>query len=293
MFCETQIDALPNPAGVISQVLTTNTSISPTNTFYTAELWNQGRVLSSGNYIFNGNTDLSVAGTINPAPAPQGPSSIIFENNGTLNSSQTTLNLESTDSSVLITDVGAGTLNLKAASNTFNTPGVGGFWSVGFPMFMGYIQSGNAAAPSTTIDKVTVYQFTLNNPWTISSVGCYVNGGAANGSVNFGIYSVAGNKLLDSGALIATGTGVVQNVIGSVTLPAGTYYFAQSSHVTAVTVYTFTAAGQTNMNSVLNNSGTVKVGSAANLTVSGSMPSTLGVITAGSTLAMAAAFFGV
>ena len=79
-----------------------------------------GRILEPGaphqfgELFFNGNTSLNTAATINPAPAPQGPSSIIFENNGALNSSQTLLNLESTDSSVIITDAGAGTINLQS-----------------------------------------------------------------------------------------------------------------------------------------------------------------------------------
>jgi hypothetical protein len=118
VLCETQIDAYPNPAGAISQILTCNTAISPINTFYTVEFWNQGRIVTSANYYFNANTSLNTASNINPAPAPAGPSSIIFENNGTLNSSQTLLNLESTDSSVVITDKGAGTLNLQAVSQT-------------------------------------------------------------------------------------------------------------------------------------------------------------------------------
>jgi hypothetical protein len=54
---------------------------------------------------------LNTASNINPAPAPAGPSSIIFENNGVLNSSQTLLNLTSTQFS--ITDLGNGQLDLE------------------------------------------------------------------------------------------------------------------------------------------------------------------------------------
>ena len=70
VICEDSIDAYPNPAGVISQVLVCNTAISPVNTFYAVEFWNQGRPVSSANYFFNQNTDLSSAQEINPPPPP-------------------------------------------------------------------------------------------------------------------------------------------------------------------------------------------------------------------------------
>ena len=111
LIVEDTIAAYPSPAGVISQVLTCNTAISPPGTFYTSEMWNQGRIISSGNYIFNSNTSLNTASNINPAPAPAGPSSIIFENNSVLNSSQTLLNLTSTQFS--ITDFGNGQLDIE------------------------------------------------------------------------------------------------------------------------------------------------------------------------------------
>lgn len=111
LICEDQIDAYPNPAGAISQVLTCNTAISPANTFYTCEFFNQGRIVSSANYYFNANTSLNTASNINPAPAPAGPSSIIFENNGVLNSSQTLLNITSTQ--LTITDQGSGHIDIE------------------------------------------------------------------------------------------------------------------------------------------------------------------------------------
>ena len=78
VICEDTITALPNPAGVISQVLVCNTAITPANTFYTAEFWNQGRIVSAANYYFNTNTSLNTAANLNPAPAPTGPNPIYF-----------------------------------------------------------------------------------------------------------------------------------------------------------------------------------------------------------------------
>jgi hypothetical protein len=46
-------------AGSISQNLWPNYAISPAGTFYTVELWSNGRLVSSANYIINGPGDLS------------------------------------------------------------------------------------------------------------------------------------------------------------------------------------------------------------------------------------------
>ena len=115
IICETQIDAQPDGSGNISQALWKNSDITPSSTYWTVEFWSLGRITSSGNYIFNANASLNSASQINTPPVPAG-FSLVLENNGTLNSSQSTLNLESTDASVTITDVGGGTLNLQAAS---------------------------------------------------------------------------------------------------------------------------------------------------------------------------------
>lgn len=114
VVCEDTIVAYPSPAGFISQTLVCNTAISPVNTFYTAEFWNQGRIVSSANYYFNANTSLNTASNINPAPAPTGASSIVFENNSVLNSSQTVLNVTSTQLS--ITDLGGGQIDIEPGS---------------------------------------------------------------------------------------------------------------------------------------------------------------------------------
>lgn len=116
ILAETQIDALPNGSGLISQVLWGNSDITPSTTYYTVEWWNAGRRTSAGNYIFDANTNLNTASPVVTVPTPPGVSPLVLENNGTLNSSQTTLNLESTDGSVVITDEGAGTLNLHTVA---------------------------------------------------------------------------------------------------------------------------------------------------------------------------------
>jgi hypothetical protein len=296
VFCETQIDALPNPAGVISQVLTCNTAIYPINTFYTVEFWNQGRPTSSGNYYFNGNTSLNTAATINPAPAPQGAQSIVLENNGALNSSQTTLNLENTDGSVVITDQGGGALNIAASGASFSTSGVGGFWSAGFPMQQALYTppSISGITVGVTPGQVSVFQFQLTAKWTISSAALYVVTGAAASTVNAGIYNSAGSKLIDSGGLNSASSSTSRMAtFAPVTLPPGTYYFAQSTTSSGVTVEGFPISSAA-WEALLNASGAVKVGQAANSTVGSSLPATLGTITSDSLggVSMAGVFFG-
>lgn len=125
---ETQVDALPNGSGLISQTLWKNSDIVPSTTFYTVEFWNQGRITSSGNYLFNGDTDLDVSAQLNAPPVPPG-FLLVLENNGALNSSQSTLNLESTDGTVVITDEGIGTLNLQAKQGAVSGSNV---WPAGW-----------------------------------------------------------------------------------------------------------------------------------------------------------------
>ena len=299
VLCETQIDAYPNPAGAISQILTCNTAISPINTFYTVEFWNQGRIVTSANYYFNANTSLNTASNINPAPAPAGPSSIIFENNGVLNSSQTLLNITSTDGSIVITDEGSGTLNLQAVTTGFSATGYGGFWSAGFPMMSMYVASFTGGdIVSTAVNQVIVWQFLLETPITIRNLSSCVYSGSAGATVNFGIYNAAGNKLIDSGALSIAITNAQLSVsIAPVVLPAGTYYFAASQSTDAGEVLAFDLYNIAAVTTVSAGGSVAKIGVAANATSLGVMPSTLGAISLatylGNATTMPAVFFAV
>src|ERR1019366_6044038 len=72
VICETQIDALP-AAGLISQLLWGNDNITPSTTFYTVEFWDQGRITSSGNYLFTGaSTNLNTAAQVSTPALPPG-----------------------------------------------------------------------------------------------------------------------------------------------------------------------------------------------------------------------------
>lgn len=282
IIAETQIDALPNSSGIISQNLWGNNSITPNTTFYTVQFWDQGRITSQGNYLFNANTNLNTAAQLNTPPVPPG-FSLVLENNSVLNSSQSTLNLVNTDGSVVITDLGWGSIQLSAEQSGLATVGQGGFAGPGITLLYPYYGQSLSSTPAgTTNNQITVFQFVLNSSFTISKVTSLITTGAAGASVNFGIYSPAGNKLLDSGALNATtSNSAVSNTLGSpVALSSGVYLFAQSTSNTGVQVpgLATTSVAATNML----NLHAVRIGQTANSTSAGVMPATLGTITADS-----------
>ena len=290
VLCETQIDAYPNPAGAISQILTCNTAISPINTFYTVEFWNQGRIVTSANYYFNANTSLNTASNINPAPAPAGPSSIIFENNGVLNSSQTLLNLTST--TVTIQDLGNGRIDLEAPSGTLNSSGFTGFAGPGLDSTV-YLTGGwDQALISNVPDTILVYGFTLAYSIRITqAVITLINPGEPLGdSVGvFGLFDYLGNLLTQFSAdadAVASNIPQVITLSTPVTIGPGFYYQAQAQHKpngSGTNVNTAFALGNATLSTpmVLTVNALQPVVGIATNTLNGgtTMPSTLGIIT--------------
>ena len=290
LIVEDTITAYPSPAGVISQVLTCNTAISPINTWYTAEMWNQGRIISSGNYIFNSNTSLNTASNINPAPAPTGPSSIIFENNGVLNSSQTLLNLTST--TVTIQDLGNGRIDLEAPSGTLNSSGFTGFAGPGLDSTV-YLTGGwDQALISNVPDTILVYGFTLAYSIRITqAVITLINPGEPLGDYVgvFGLFDYLGNLLTQFSAdadAVASNIPQVITLSTPVTIGPGFYYQAQAQHRpngSGTNVNTAFALGNATLSTpmVLTVNALQPVVGIATNTLNGgtTMPSTLGIIT--------------
>ena len=220
--------------------------------------------------------------------------SLSLEVNSTPNADQELLNLTA-GSNISITDAGAGEIIIAAMPTTFGTAGVGGFFSAGFPMTSMYGTAISGTTVGAIVNQVTVFQFTLSTQFIISRISCYVTVGQTSATVNFGIYDSTGHRLLDSGALTASSSSTTESTtITPVTLPPGTYYFAQSSSNTGVQVTGFTNVSPP-WEEMINAHGSVKVGQAANSTSAGVMPTTLGIITADVSefLNMAGAFFAV
>jgi len=120
------LDADGNVVTSPAQYLWGNDSLLPINTYYRVTgytfagqpAWgpNNQQVEGSGTFDLGTWVPNSV---ISWMPVVNQP--LVLENNGVLNSSQALLNLESSDSSVTITDEGGGNINLQAGGGTFQT----------------------------------------------------------------------------------------------------------------------------------------------------------------------------
>jgi len=296
IVAETLIDSLPGASGAISQLLWGNNNITPANTYYTVELWSKGRITSSGNYIFNANTNLDTASPINPTPAPQGPSSIVFENNGALNSSQTLLNLANTDGSITLTDLGGGEIDITSnAGANFKTPGQNFFFGPGIPFVYGLAwQAGQIGAAN---QAVYVFGFNLEAAWTLTSASYISQNSGAGEYYGFGIYDANGNAKIRTSFLSTAIGSATTNTFPPVTLPPGFYYFAQSVDATGLSAPSITLPGNggsisnTTFFTFLNANGTYVGGIAANPmgANTGVMPATLGAISPITTQTIAAA----
>lgn len=145
-----------------------------------------------------------------------------------------------------------------------------------------FIPSGSImtnAGPSASPNSVHAMLFSLPFPITINKVVYWVISNSSD-LWGFGIYSSDGlTKLVDTGALsTVTGTGAASVTLGSpVTLPAGEYFFAEtSSGTTSNSAYYNLEATYT---IPMQNFNRNRAGVAANASVSGVLPATLGAIT--------------
>ena len=206
--------------------------------------------------------------------------STAFQSNGTPLSSQTTVNFES-GTGITVSNPSAGNVLITNANPaaSFATAGFGGFLGAGMPLGYVYGSQYSGSTVSTTINQISVIEFYLQSSFTISKVSCYITFNVAGQSVNIGIYSSAGAKLIDSAALsAATNNVTVTNSITPVTLPPGVYYLAYSASSTSVQIGGFEVDALA-LTGMMNSTGSVKVGQAANATSGGVMPSTLGTLT--------------
>lgn len=215
--------------------------------------------------------------------------SVTLQNNGTLNSSQQLLNLESTDSSVIITDLGGGNINLQSGGGTeFDTPGDG--WFFGGQSY-GEIVEGNGNL--FTDNTVFAVQLMLEAKWAISAVRAYVITGGS-GFATAGLYSADGNtKIIDMGTNAISFAGsqrLLQTNLGSpVTLDPGIYWFAfgrttgSAGSLPNHTIYSWVNQLLNGLDLVNLQTGVTRYGIAANGLVGGgsaaTLPPTLGAMT--------------
>jgi len=131
-----------------------------------------------------------------------------------------------------------------------------------------------------TPNNVNAYLFSLSLAVLVNKISIYVGVGAAGATINCGIYSMQGIKLVDSGPMSASNSGVVvtsANTTMNVLLQGGAwYYFAFSCTSNTAT---FLAQNQNNLVAYISLRGGTPRGVVASSQLSGGvLPATLGNI---------------
>lgn len=168
---------------------------------------------------------------------------------------------------------------LASGSPAFNTAGQGGFWGPGLDESVIYGAGMSSGPASVSGNQVTAIQFELLYSITIRHISCNVTAGSSSQTVNFGIYDVNGNKLVEA-SFSTTATGHKNVSVTPTVLTPGIYYFAQSSSTSSISVTAFNIASVIVVD--LMNVNGVKIGQSPNPTSGGVMPATLGVLVADS-----------
>lgn len=296
-----QLDASGDVVSSPAQSVWGNDALSPVNTFYrvtafTASgqpVWgpNNQQVLGSGTFDLSTWVPNQIISWTPPLQVPE------LEVNGTPNADQTLLNLTE-GAGISIVDNGGGDVEIISTNTgpTFSTPGQGGFIGPGYPLDSLITYQMSQITVSSTLNQLTVWQFQTYANFTISKITARVVTGTGGAHFNVGIYDATGNKLIDSGLLDASTSGTtVTTTLGTpVTLPPGTYYYAHSSDNGGIFVLGFTPNSPVVATTGLINLNATRVAQAANLTSAGTMPLTLGALTAdGNFTGPTAAFFEV
>ena len=284
------VASLTSPTPVANQYVWANSNISPINTYYKVTGYTQ-----EGQRAFGLNNQQVAAGaTFNVGtwvpnsvlswfPEVSQNAVLAVEVRGTPFSSTTLLNFESSDSSVTITDEGNGLLNFQASGGASFSGNGAYFYGPGVTDLA--LVTGTNALESFAFNSgggtVQVYLFELLVQFTISKASQVAGGSQFGVSAYAGIYSLAGNKLVDAGSfLYEAGSGVQTNTFTPVTLPPGLYWHAQATSSSDVGQWVGAAAanGSTGALSLFAKNHT-RAATAANAISAGAMPATVGVLT--------------
>ena len=206
-------------------------------------------------------------------------STLTLENNGVANGNQKLLNLVA-GQNISIVDDGEGDITISSSGASFDGNGA---------YFVGpgltdlaelYItDTVNVATFTSSANAVQVYLFQLDAEYTISKVSITSEGNLFAVHATFGIYSYAGNKLVDGGSFVQlTGSGVQTNSITPVTLPPGVYWFAQSTDTSTSGEWPAVTITNTTLPSMLS-ANTTRSATAGNAASGGVLPATLGTLT--------------
>jgi hypothetical protein len=159
-----------------------------------------------------------------------------------------------------------------------------GFWAItdSFP------QAIQAAVMVASANQVRAHRMVVLRRTTIKRIIFEITTLSAGGNCSIGIYSADGNTLLVHTGAVDTGTTGNKNIdVADATLDPGVYWLAWTADNTTVQCRQIT--GSTVLVNIMN-AVAVRVGTAANASSGGVLPSTLGTITA-AVFSPPAAFF--
>lgn len=184
---------------------------------------------------------------------------------------QSLLDLVDSDS-ITFTDLGNGQITAEASGGSLGT----GSYMFG-PGYINFTFINGTGGLTTGVDnRVRVCKFSI--PVSITFTKCSIddlNGTASHSS--FGFYTTAGIKLFTSGVFTGAGApAILSNTFAPVTLPAGTYYAAQTCDGAGMNIPCINVGSS---QAYVNIGTTVVLGKAANPSVTGVLPNTLGAIT--------------
>lgn len=213
--------------------------------------------------------------------AASGGGSIILQTNGVTNTDQFLLNLQNLDGTVTLSSDSSGDVTISAASQAAVVK-----WMIGAGVINSAVPAPSTGYIGITSNLVYVTQFSIPAKLTISTLdGWFVSANPGSTTISIGIYSLSGNQLFSSGAWVLPHNSSYNNqtIAASYVLQPGTYYLAWADSQPHQTVgianpFAISSLGANNFGSDMS---PVLFGTAANPAVSGVIPSTLGVVSAG------------
>lgn len=228
----------------------------------------------------NGAGTITITGTVFTGPA--------FKTNGVTNTTQSILNLTGAGTTTVASDA-FGNVTISSAASALS--GSGAFFLgpgvTDLALIYGSPNWGQVAVNlqngSLTANQVAVYLFELQVPFTISKCSTECTDSNAGQHGTFGIYSYSGAKLVDGGQFVTlNSSGIQTNTFIPVTLPAGTYWFAQAAtNGTAQHFFGQNVSSASNTNGMLSTllKNSTRAAIAANALSAGVLPATLGTLT--------------
>lgn len=210
--------------------------------------------------------------------------SVKLQHNFVDNASQSLLNIESIDSSILISNPSGG--NLAIQGPQFNTVNPG-WWGSGEGSNYPAVTSATGRWGTGTANQVKCWMVRIPYTLKVTKLTTRTGGPLALSTSSFACYDSTGtHKLFAFEGFVTTTTGVtLTHTLGAtVTLPPGIYIMACScdtSGTPPTTLGGYTATGSNEGVEPWNTNGTVRSGTAANPSVATVLPATLGALSPG------------